>query len=167
MRAAGIGDLKAVRDVSLDKLMHVRGIGRLLAVRIKEMVAEQEIEASGARTDEATSDLTDVQIRWQETVTEQQGAVMVLVGDLLAQPQRYGLKPKFMRELERLSAAVDGLPVSTPPIDSSRRTKILKHVRAIVTLLDSAEKMDEDSVTHRKVLKSKLRERRKKLAKWA
>jgi len=167
LKAAGIKDLQAARDVPLEKLMHVRGIGRLLAVRIKEVLTGQETGSDAtATTDAQASDLTEGQMQWQETVTEHQGSIMVLVSDLLAQPQKYGLKPKFMKDLERLGTVVDGLPVSTPPIDGTRRGKIVKHLKAIRVLLESAVKMDEDSDKHRKVVKEKLRDRRKKLERW-
>jgi len=175
LEAAGIGSLDAVRKAPVDQLAHIRGVGYVLADRLKEVLRDasaetaEELAASATPLAEAqpAAEMTDAQSMWQGHLIELQGAIKELTGTFLAAPEAHGLKPKFLRELGRLNELIEELPVASPPGDATRRTKIAKHVKAIRTLLESAAKMDETSKTHQKVIRDKLRTRRKKLGRWA
>lgn len=163
LKAAGIDSIEALCGASTEDLAHVRGIGRVLAVRLRELVgAAPDPEAEPA----PSADLSDSQIIWQDNMSALVLAVEQMIENLQANTDPHGLKPKFVKELCRVSELLGEVPLSDPPTDTGHRAKISKHTKAIRALLESATKLDEKGKTHQKVVRQKLRARRKKLGKW-
>lgn len=170
LRAVGIDTIEALRSATTDRLAHVRGVGYPLAQRLKELVggipSPGPLEPSSATSGRLTTEVKDPQARWSGDVAALLASVREMVDALRSSPEARGLKPKFMRELDRLCETLDGISPAHPPSDGDQRSKIGKHVRAIRTLLDCARGLDDNGKNHQKVVRQKLKARRKKLGKW-
>jgi len=150
---AGIHDVSSISTAPVDQIAHVRGVGYALAVRLKELVDDH-------------AELSDAQAEWRERVSALRQDIDAAVDELLEDPGKRALKPKFIRQLQRLRVVMRDLPVDHPPDDSEHRRKISKHGEAIRALLRSAVLMDEECPTHQRILRDLLRTRRKKLDMW-
>jgi hypothetical protein len=161
LKGAGIGSIESLRTVPADRLAHIRGIGHPLAARLKELLGVPVPPEAASPVEPG-----EPQVQWREDTATLLTAVEGMIEMLRANPDTHGLKPKFLKELQRLSETLGEIPLSDPPPDGDQRQKISKHTKAIRTLLESAMKLDERDRNHQKVVRQKLRSRRKKLGKW-
>lgn len=149
---AGMTDVDAVRRASIDDLAHVRGVGYVLAGRIKEVLTGTE--------------LTDAQRQWQERTASLRSEIRGKTAELLAHPERRSLKPKLVKQLERVLSLLDDVPVDHPPEDDAQREKISKHEKALASLIEGASELESGDKNYQKVLRNRISTRRKKLDNW-
>ena len=149
---AGMTDVDAVRRASIDDLAHVRGVGYVLAGRIKEVLTGTE--------------LTDAQRRWQEQTASLRSEIRARITDLLTHPERRSLKPKLVKQLERVLSMLDDVPVDHPPEDDAQRQKITKHEKALASLVEGASELDSGDRNFQRALRKRIGARRKKLDNW-
>ncbi len=168
----GVESIDDLRAAPLEKVAHVRGVGFVLAQRLKELVGApvemaEPIEAADEQPEsEPPAPPSEDELRWRAKLDETQSLVRDMVADLLAAPRDRALSPKFVKELRRLHDLVLGRPADGTPVSAKGRRRISRHTLAIHGLLDSAIKMDAGNKEHQKVLRKQLRARRGKLAKW-
>ncbi|HDS73919.1 MAG TPA: hypothetical protein ENN56_00110 [Firmicutes bacterium] len=159
---AGMDSVDAVRRAPIDELAHVRGVGYVLARRIKDVLATSEIVLEPGADDE----LSAAQRVWRERTAALRVDLGARIDALATNAKRLGLKPKFVQELQRLRSTLDRIPIERPPEDEEQRRKIAKHEQALLTLVESAEEIDPRSGNYQKTLRKRLKSRRKKLNKW-
>ena len=188
---AGVRSVEELRNASVDQIAHVRGIGYVLANRLKELVAApadaeplsaaeqsateppaaEQLEAEPPATEQleaeppATEQL-EAEARWRARLVDVQASIRDEIEGLLASPAERALSPKFVRQLCRVRVLVEVPPPEDHPVAPKNQRRIMKHTRAIRALVGSAAKMDTDSREHQKVLGKQLRSRYRKLAKW-
>jgi hypothetical protein len=158
MREAGIEDLDALRTASIDKIAHVRGVGYLLAARLKEIV--------GDGPDTPRPSKTASHRIWVDRTSTLCSDILSTIDELCARSEPLSLSDKFVRQLRRARKVVAQVPVNRPPDDAKQRRRITKHGQALSTLVDSALKLQPSSTIYQKTLIKRLRKRRKKLEKW-
>jgi NAD-dependent DNA ligase len=159
---AGMESVDAVRRASVDDLAHVRGVGYVLARRIKDVLATAEIAPESSVVDEFSA----AQRVWRERIAALRVDLGARVDALVTNAKRLGLKPKFVQELQRVRGVLDRVPIENPPEDEEQRRKIAKHEQALLTLVESAEEIDPRSGNYQKTLRKRIKSRRKKLNKW-
>jgi len=165
---AGLGTIEALRAAPVNEIAHVRGVGYALAVRLKEVLLAQRgdgVATGGDGDGDAQTALTDAQAEWQARMNELCASVHQALDDLLEDPARRGLKPKFVAQLKRLRKVLQAVPMENPPAEIDERRRVAKQVKAINKLLESATQMSKGSANHQQALRKNLRSRRKKLLK--
>jgi hypothetical protein len=188
----GVHSVADLRDAPIDTIAHVRGVGYVLAERLKELAieigtvatdddpvdnvaigdrAEGTVATAAPNGDGEASDPAEATeeadlARWRERLAETQAEIRGQIAELLASPADRSLSPKFVKRLRRLHDLVLGRPAADREVSQKARRRISKHVAAIRTLLDSAARMDSSSREHQKVLRKQLRSRCDRLAKY-
>ena len=165
---AGVGSVEALRNAPVETIAHVRGIGYVLANRLKELVAAPGGAEPPPAPDAAplARDAEEEETLWRGRLVDVQSGIRDEIGGLLSSPTKRALSPKFVKQLRRLRALVEAPPPDDRTVGPKNQRRIMKQTQAIRALLASAANMDRDSKEHQKVLRKRLRSRYKKLAKW-
>ena len=151
---AGISTVDDIKRAPLDELAHVRGIGYVLSVRLKSLLSPE-----GPPVDDSEGS-------WRDRVADIQISIHMAIDHLLGDPDRYALRKRTVKQLRKVRGTIRLMRVDQPPDEESSRRKILKHVRALCALVESATELDLSSRNFQSALRQRIAVRRKKLAKW-